>query len=54
MIAGALRTLRRVLLLLISLFTVLFTECISRPLFDMIATLYWPQRLAYSGQWHSL
>jgi hypothetical protein len=48
MIAGALRTLRRVLLIS------LFTERISRPLFDMIATLYWPQRLAYSGHWHSL
>jgi len=39
MIAGALRSLRQVLIL-ISLFTVLFTERIPRPLFDMIATCY--------------
>jgi len=39
MIAGALRTLRQVLLL-ISLVTVLFTERIPRPLFDMIVTTY--------------
>ena len=37
-------------LLLISL----FTERIPRPLSGMIATSYWPQRLAYSGHWHSL
>jgi len=39
MIANALRLLRQVLIL-ISLFTVLFTERIPRPLFDMIATSY--------------
>lgn len=38
-IASALRSLREVLLL-ISLFTVLFTERIPQPLFDMIATTY--------------
>ncbi len=39
MIASALGSLRQVLTL-ISLFTVLFTERIPRPLFDMIATTY--------------
>ena len=39
MIASALRSLRQVLTL-ISLFTVLFTERIPRPLFDMIVTTY--------------
>ena len=39
MIASALRSLRGVLIL-ISLFTVLFTERIPRPLFDMIAMCY--------------
>ena len=39
MIASALRSLRQVLIL-ISLFTVLFTERIPRPVFDMIATSY--------------
>jgi uncharacterized protein DUF4389 len=39
MIAAALRSLRQ-LLILFSLFTVLFTERIPRPLFDMIATAY--------------
>jgi len=39
MIASALRSLRQVLIL-ISLFTVLFTEQIPRPLFDMIVTSY--------------
>jgi hypothetical protein len=39
MIADALRTLRQVLILF-SLFTVLFTERIPRALFDMIATTY--------------
>jgi hypothetical protein len=39
LIASALRSLREVLTL-ISLFTVLFTERIPRPLFDMIATTY--------------
>src|SRR5579862_8019608 len=39
MIASALRSLRQVLTL-ISLFTVLFTEGIPRPLFDMIAMSY--------------
>jgi ABC-type uncharacterized transport system YnjBCD permease subunit len=39
LIANALRTLRQVLTL-ISLFTVLFTERIPRPLFDMIAMTY--------------
>jgi Domain of unknown function (DUF4389) len=39
MIASALRSLRQVLTL-ISLFTVLFTERIPKPLFDMIATSY--------------
>ena len=39
MIACALRSLRQVLTL-ISLFTVLFTERIPKPLFDMIATTY--------------
>ncbi len=39
MVASALRSLRQVLTL-ISLFTVLFTEQIPRPLFDMIATTY--------------
>jgi len=38
-IASALRSLRGVLIL-ISLFTVLFTERIPRPVFDMIATSY--------------
>ncbi len=38
-IASALRSLREVLTL-ISLFTVLFTERIPKPLFDMIATTY--------------
>jgi Domain of unknown function (DUF4389) len=39
MIASALRSLRQVLIL-ISLFTVLFTERIPRPVFDMIVTSY--------------
>ncbi len=39
MVASALRSLRQVLTL-ISLFAVLFTEQIPRPLFDMIATTY--------------
>lgn len=39
MIASALRSLRQVLIL-ISLFTVLFSEQIPRALFDMIATTY--------------
>jgi len=39
MVANALRSLRQVLILF-SLFTVLFTERIPRPLFDMIATSY--------------
>jgi hypothetical protein len=39
LIASALRSLREILTL-ISLFTVLFTERIPRPLFDMIATTY--------------
>lgn len=39
LIASALRSLRQVLTL-ISLFTVLFTKRIPRPLFDMIATTY--------------
>jgi hypothetical protein len=39
MIASVLRSLRQVLTL-ISLFTVLFTERIPKPLFDMIATSY--------------
>ena len=39
LVASALRSLRQVLTL-ISLFTVLFTERIPRPLFDMIATTY--------------
>lgn len=39
MVASALRSLRQVLILF-SLFTVLFTERIPRPLFDMIATSY--------------
>ena len=39
LIANALRTLRQVLTL-ISLFTVLFTERIPRPIFDMIAMTY--------------
>jgi hypothetical protein len=39
MIASSLRSLRGVLIL-ISLFTVLFTERIPRPLFDMIAMCY--------------
>lgn len=39
LIASALRSLRQVLIL-ISLFTVLFTERIPRPLFDMIAMTY--------------
>jgi hypothetical protein len=39
MVASALRSLREVLIL-ISLFTVLFTERIPRALFDMIATTY--------------
>jgi hypothetical protein len=39
MVASALRSLREVLIL-ISLFTVLFTERIPRPLFDMIAMSY--------------
>lgn len=39
MIASALRSLRQVLIL-ISLFTVVFTERIPRPVFDMIATSY--------------
>jgi hypothetical protein len=39
MIASALRSLRQVLTL-ISLFTVLFTERIPRPVFDMIAMSY--------------
>src|SRR5436305_15325326 len=38
-IASALRSLRQVLTL-ISFFTVLFTERIPRPVFDMIATTY--------------
>ena len=46
MIAGALRSLRQVLTL-ISLFTVLFTERIPRPLFDMIVT-------SYRYEWRSL
>jgi len=47
MIASALRTLRQVLTL-ISLFTVLFTETIPRPLFDMIATTYRYEWRAFS------
>jgi hypothetical protein len=39
MVASALRSLRQ-LLILFSLFTVLFTERIPRPIFDMIATTY--------------
>jgi hypothetical protein len=39
MVASALRSLRGILVLF-SLFTVLFTERIPRPLFDMIATTY--------------
>src|SRR5215471_10546103 len=39
MVASALRSLRQVLILL-SLFAVLFTERIPRALFDMIATSY--------------
>jgi Domain of unknown function (DUF4389) len=39
MIASALRSLPGILIL-ISLFTILFTERIPRPLFDMIATCY--------------
>ena len=46
MIASALRTLRQVLIL-ISLFTVLFTERIPRSLFDMIVT-------SYRYEWRSL
>jgi hypothetical protein len=45
-IASALRSLREVLLL-ISLFTVLFTERIPQPLFDMIA-------MTYRYEWRSM
>jgi Domain of unknown function (DUF4389) len=46
MIAGALRSLRQVLTL-ISLFTVLFTEQIPRPLFDAIV-------MTYRYEWRSM
>jgi len=46
-IASALRTLREVLTV-ISLFTVLFTEQIPRPLFDMIAMTYRYEWRAFS------
>ena len=47
MIASALRSLRQVLTL-ISFFTVLFTERIPRPLFDMITTTYRYEWRAFS------
>ena len=47
LIANVLRTLRQVLTL-ISLFTVLFTERIPRPLFDMIAMTYRYEWRAFS------
>ncbi|HVA72971.1 MAG TPA: DUF4389 domain-containing protein [Acidimicrobiales bacterium] len=47
MIASALRSLREILIL-ISLFTVLFTERIPKPLFDMIATTYRYEWRAFS------
>ena len=46
MIASALRTLRQVLSL-VSFFTVLFTERIPRPVFDMIA-------MSYRYEWRAL
>ena len=46
MVASALRTLRQVLTL-ISLFTVLFTERIPQPVFDMIA-------MSYRYEWRAL
>ena len=47
MVASAMRSLRQVLTL-ISLFTVLFTEKIPRPLFDMITTSYRYEWRAFS------